>query len=116
MPTYGYQCTACDNQFEIVQRITDDPLTTCESCGGTLRKKIFPVGIAFKGTGFYVNDYAAKPASTAASPAADSATTTDSAKPAETTAKTETTATPAASTPTSLSSSETIKSATSSST
>ena len=58
MPTYGYQCTQCDNAFETVQKITDDPLTTCDVCGGPLRKKIFPVGIAFKGSGFYVNDYA----------------------------------------------------------
>ncbi len=57
MPTYGYQCKVCGNAFEVVQKITDDPLTICETCGGELRKKIFPVGIAFKGSGFYVNDY-----------------------------------------------------------
>lgn len=60
MPTYGYECTACDNQFEVFQSIKDDPLTACETCGGTLRKRIYPVGIAFKGSGFYVNDYAPK--------------------------------------------------------
>ena len=62
MPTYGYECTACSNQFETFQSIKDDALTTCEACGGTLRKRIYPVGIAFKGSGFYVNDYAAKSA------------------------------------------------------
>lgn len=60
MPTYGYQCLACDNQFEVFQSIKDDPLKTCESCGGELRKRVYPVGIAFKGSGFYVNDYAGK--------------------------------------------------------
>ena len=60
MPTYGYECLSCDNQFEIFQSIKDDPLKTCESCGGTLRKRVYPVGIAFKGSGFYVNDYAPK--------------------------------------------------------
>ena len=60
MPTYGYECLSCDSQFEVIQSIKDAPLTTCESCGGTLRKRIYPVGIAFKGSGFYVNDYAAK--------------------------------------------------------
>ena len=60
MPTYGYECLSCDNKFEVIQSIKDDPLTTCESCGGTLRKRIYPVGIAFKGSGFYVNDYAPK--------------------------------------------------------
>ena len=61
MPTYGYECLSCDNQFEIFQSIKDDALTTCAECGGTLRKRIYPVGISFKGSGFYVNDYAAKP-------------------------------------------------------
>jgi len=61
MPTYGYECLSCNNQFEIFQSIKDDALTTCETCGGALRKRIYPVGISFKGSGFYVNDYAPKP-------------------------------------------------------
>ncbi len=65
MPTYGYECLSCQNQFEVFQSIKDDPLTTCESCGGSLRKRVYPVGIAFKGSGFYVNDYAGKPAAKA---------------------------------------------------
>lgn len=60
MPTYGYECLACKNQTEVFQSIKDAPLTTCEVCGGSLRKRIYPVGIAFKGSGFYVNDYGAK--------------------------------------------------------
>ena len=60
MPTYGYECLSCDNQFETFQSIKDDALTTCETCGGKLRKRIYPVGISFKGSGFYVNDYAPK--------------------------------------------------------
>lgn len=60
MPTYGYECLSCDNQFEINQSIKADALTTCEACGGVLRKRIYPVGISFKGSGFYVNDYAPK--------------------------------------------------------
>ena len=67
MPTYGYECLSCDNQFEIFQSIKDDALTTCSECGGTLRKRIYPVGISFKGSGFYVNDYAAKPSGTSGS-------------------------------------------------
>ena len=76
MPTYGYECLSCDNQFEIYQSIKDDALTTCETCGGTLRKRIYPVGISFKGSGFYVNDYA--PAGSARSKPAEG----DSAAPA----------------------------------
>jgi putative FmdB family regulatory protein len=57
MPTYGYRCTSCENTFERVQKITEPALTECESCGGALKKLIYPVGIQFVGSGFYVNDY-----------------------------------------------------------
>ena len=56
MPTYQYACTACDERLEVVQKFTDDPLTTCEVCGGSLRKVYSPVGIVFKGSGFYRTD------------------------------------------------------------
>ena len=56
MPTYTYTCTACNDIIEKRQSFTDPPLTTCEQCGGTLRKVIHPVGIVFKGSGFYKND------------------------------------------------------------
>ena len=91
MPTYGYECLSCDNQFEIFQSIKDDALTTCETCGGKLRKRIYPVGISFKGSGFYVNDYAAKPSgggdSSAPAATSEAAAPSGEAKPA---AKTET--------------------------
>ncbi len=57
MPTYVYRCQGCDTLREAVQKITADPLTTCESCGGAVRRVVQPVGIVFKGTGFYVTDY-----------------------------------------------------------
>ncbi len=56
MPTYQYACTACDERLEAVQKFTDDPLTICEVCGGSLRKVYSPVGIVFKGSGFYRTD------------------------------------------------------------
>lgn len=56
MPTYQYACTACDERLEVVQRFTDDPLTECSACGGRLRKVFSPVGIVFKGSGFYRTD------------------------------------------------------------
>ena len=56
MPTYQYACTSCGEQTEAVQRFTDDPLTVCPACGGTLRKVFSPVGIVFKGSGFYRTD------------------------------------------------------------
>jgi putative FmdB family regulatory protein len=56
VPTYQYACTSCGEQTEAVQRFTDDPLTVCPACGGTLRKVFSPVGIVFKGSGFYRTD------------------------------------------------------------
>ncbi len=56
MPTYQYTCTDCGEQVEAVQKFSDDPLTVCPHCGGKLRKVFSPVGIVFKGSGFYRND------------------------------------------------------------
>jgi putative FmdB family regulatory protein len=56
VPTYQYACTACDERLETVQRFTDDPLTECPRCGGQLRKVFSPVGVVFKGSGFYRTD------------------------------------------------------------
>ena len=57
MPTYEYQCQECKHTFEVFQRITDDPISKCEKCGGSVRKLLSPVGIVFKGPGFHVTDY-----------------------------------------------------------
>ena len=57
MPTYGYRCSKCGHQFEIFQRMSDAPLTTCPECQGKLAKILYPVGISFKGSGFYTTDY-----------------------------------------------------------
>jgi putative FmdB family regulatory protein len=56
VPTYQYACTACGERLEAVQKFTDDPLTVCPACEGKLRKLFSPVGIVFKGSGFYRND------------------------------------------------------------
>jgi putative FmdB family regulatory protein len=56
VPTYEYACTDCGDKSEVVQRFSDDPLTICTECGGRLRKVFSPVGIVFKGSGFYRND------------------------------------------------------------
>ena len=56
MPTYQYVCTECGGQIEAVQKFTDDPLTVHDACGGRLRKVFSPVGIVFKGSGFYRTD------------------------------------------------------------
>ena len=57
MPTYGYRCGECGHEFEIFQRMSDDPLVECPKCGGRLSKMLYPVGVQFKGSGFYTTDY-----------------------------------------------------------
>ncbi|HEY8634950.1 MAG TPA: FmdB family zinc ribbon protein [Candidatus Dormibacteraeota bacterium] len=57
MPTYGYRCGSCGHEFEIRQRITDEPLVTCPKCGGKLAKMLYPAGVIFKGSGYYTTDY-----------------------------------------------------------
>jgi putative FmdB family regulatory protein len=56
VPTYQYVCTECGGQLEAVQKFTDEPLKVHEDCGGRLRKVFSPVGIVFKGSGFYRTD------------------------------------------------------------
>jgi putative FmdB family regulatory protein len=57
VPTYVYACRACDDRTEVVQKMSDDPLTECGKCGGGLRRVIFPPAVVYKGSGFYVTDY-----------------------------------------------------------
>ncbi len=56
MPTYVYACQTCGAQFEQFQRFSDEPLTVCLRCQGTVRRVFQPVGIVFKGGGWYVTD------------------------------------------------------------
>jgi putative FmdB family regulatory protein len=56
VPTYQYTCTECGEPVEAVQKFSDAPLTVCAACGGRLRKVFSPVGIVFKGSGFYRTD------------------------------------------------------------
>ena len=56
MPLYDYQCDHCGHRFEVRQGIKEDPLTTCPQCEGSIRRVIHPVGIVFKGSGFYITD------------------------------------------------------------
>jgi putative FmdB family regulatory protein len=56
MPTYEYLCQSCGARFEAWQKMSDDPIDTCPTCGNHVRRIIFPVGLVFKGSGFYIND------------------------------------------------------------
>ena len=74
MPTYQYACTECGERLEVVQKFTDDALTVCPACEGRLRKLFSPVGVVFKGSGFYKTD-----SRSSSSSKADSGTSTSKA-------------------------------------
>ncbi|MDF2741109.1 MAG: regulatory protein FmdB family [Actinomycetia bacterium] len=73
MPTYEYACTECGDRTEVVQSFSDAPPTTCPVCGGVLRRVFSPVGIVFKGSGFYRTDSRGKPSSSSKADGADTA-------------------------------------------
>ena len=58
MPLYEYQCDACGHRFEVIQKFSDPPLESCEKCGGGVRKLLSSPAIQFKGSGWYITDYA----------------------------------------------------------
>jgi putative FmdB family regulatory protein len=62
MPTYAYRCDACGHQFEAFQKFADEPLRECPACGAAVRRVIHPVGVVFKGSGWYITDSRPKPA------------------------------------------------------
>jgi putative FmdB family regulatory protein len=60
MPLYEYQCESCGARFEVIQKFTDPVVGTCKKCGGTVRRLLSAPAIQFKGTGWYITDYARK--------------------------------------------------------
>jgi putative FmdB family regulatory protein len=68
MPLYEYQCKQCGKVFEVLQTLSSKPLTVHENCGGTLEKLVSPSALQFKGSGWYVTDYAKDSRGKAASP------------------------------------------------
>jgi putative FmdB family regulatory protein len=60
MPLYEYRCESCGKKIEVIQKYSDDPLSFCKECGGKLEKLMSAPAIRFKGSGWYVNDYASR--------------------------------------------------------
>ena len=98
MPLYEYECEAENGRrFEIIQKFSDEPLTVCPTCGGRVRRLISSPAIQFKGSGWYITDYAkksgtdagreSKPAASSSDSSAGSATSTPAATPSSTPAK-----------------------------
>jgi putative FmdB family regulatory protein len=63
MPLYEYQCDACSHRFERIQKFSDPLIDVCPSCGGTVKKLLSSPAIQFKGSGWYITDYAKKSSS-----------------------------------------------------
>ena len=89
MPTYVYACDSCGNQFERFQSFKDEPLQTCPSCASAVRRVFQPVGIVFKGSGWYVTD--SRKSNSATVSGDDSAGKAEKAPAADTAAKGEST-------------------------
>jgi putative FmdB family regulatory protein len=84
MPTYEYVCRQCGHRFEAWQHMTDDPLTVCPKCSGSIRRVLYPAGIVFKGSGFYKTEYGSSGAAASASPAESKSETGESKSASET--------------------------------
>jgi putative FmdB family regulatory protein len=80
MPIYEYRC-ANGHQFEVIQAITDAPVTECETCGAPVERVFHPVAVHFKGSGFYTTDYARKTSSKASSDGDKDSSSSKDSKP-----------------------------------
>ncbi len=88
MPIYEYRCADCNAHLEIMQKVSDEPLTLCEKCGGKLEKQWSLSGFQFKGEGWYVTDYSKKSGTPAdASKSAEKSSSTESTTAPETASK-----------------------------
>jgi putative FmdB family regulatory protein len=90
MPLYEYECEDCGVRFERRQSIIADPLKTCPECGGSVHRLIYPVGIIFKGKGFYVTDNRKAKSSTAVPKTKDDSKAPEKSESSSKSAQTET--------------------------
>jgi putative FmdB family regulatory protein len=90
MPLYEYQCEACGHVFEVIRKFSDPPLETCQRCSGAVRKLLSSPAIQFKGSGWYITDYARAGKSDAAAGGGDSTKTEGGSSETKTATKTET--------------------------
>jgi putative FmdB family regulatory protein len=77
LPLYEYKCKKCGRRSEKIRKFSDPPLTICESCGGTLEQLLSSPAIRFKGSGWYINDYAKKSSDASNSSSGDSSPSTE---------------------------------------
>jgi putative FmdB family regulatory protein len=92
VPLYEYQCKKCKHRFEKIQKFSDRPIKKCPECGGPVEQLISAPAVQFKGSGWYVTDYARKGAASSESSgdgAKESASKTEKADPKKTDKKTD---------------------------
>jgi len=89
MPLYEYQCDTCAHRFEVIQKFSDAAIEVCPKCGGPVKKLLSSPAIQFKGSGWYITDYAKKGSDSATTPAS-SETKTDTPAAAKTETKSQT--------------------------
>lgn len=96
MPIYDYKCTKCGHRFEKIQKLSDAPVKKCPECGGKVEKLLTAPAVHFKGSGFYITDYANKNSTDSKSKSSEGASTsstdsseTKSSSSSETSAKEE---------------------------
>jgi putative FmdB family regulatory protein len=84
MPLYEYQCDACGHRFEVIQKFSDPLIEACPKCGSPVRKLMSSPAIQFKGSGFYITDYAKKDYTDATKADKDTKSTTETKDTKET--------------------------------
>lgn len=98
MPLYEYECDSCGHRFEVIQKFSDAPIDKCPKCGSTVHKLMSSPAIQFKGSGWYITDYARKDSgksgstsgSSGSTSTSGSSSTSDSSASTTTPAKTDT--------------------------
>jgi putative FmdB family regulatory protein len=91
MPMYEYQCQTCGQVFEVIQKFTDEPLKVHEGCGGAVERLLSAPALQFKGSGWYITDYArSKGANGSSKAGGETKSETKSESASDTTSKSET--------------------------
>ena len=89
MPIYEYECKKCHHRFERIVKFSDRPMKKCPDCGGPVEQTITAPAVQFKGSGWYVTDYAKKSSATASSSNGDSSSKAESTSKKDSASKTE---------------------------
>lgn len=85
MPIYEYRCNDCGHTFDVIQKVSDPPITACTKCSGPTNKVISPAGLMFKGSGWYITDYSSRGKESGKDKEGDKKEVSSGAKKSETT-------------------------------